>query len=58
MLLLFLFSAGAFAQAPTFSNYAPSVVTHRTPVTITGSGFTGVSSVKFNLFFGSKRNYY
>lgn len=48
MLLLFLFSAGAFAQAPTFSNYAPSVVTHRTPVTITGSGFTGVTSVKFN----------
>ncbi|KGO85721.1 hypothetical protein Q765_14980 [Flavobacterium rivuli WB 3.3-2 = DSM 21788] len=48
MLLLFLISAGAFAQTPTFSAYAPSVVTHRTPITITGSNFTGVTAVRFN----------
>jgi len=48
MLLLFLISAGAFAQTPTFSAYAPSVVTHRTPVTITGTNFTGVTAVRFN----------
>lgn len=48
MLLLFLISAGAFAQTPTFSAYAPSVVTHRTPITITGTNFTGVTAVRFN----------
>jgi len=48
MLLLFLISAGAFAQTPTFSAYAPSVVTHRSSITITGTNFNSVTSVRFN----------
>jgi hypothetical protein len=45
--LVFL-SANVFAQTPTFTAYSPTTVTQRTPITITGSGFTGVTQVRFN----------
>jgi len=45
---LLLFQAFAFAQAPTFTSYAPVKITQRSSVVITGTNFTGVTAVKFN----------
>jgi hypothetical protein len=45
---LLLFQAFAFAQAPTFTSYAPLKVTQRSSVVINGANFNGVTAVKFN----------
>ena len=49
LLWLFLIGAGAYAQTPTFTGYSPTRVTHRASVVITGSNFTDISSVRFNV---------
>jgi uncharacterized delta-60 repeat protein len=46
---LFALSAlSAFAQTPTISSFAPTTVGSGMPVIITGTGFTGATTVKFN----------
>ena len=38
----------AFAAAPTVSSFSPGSGVTGTTVTVTGTGFTGATSVKFN----------
>ena len=45
---LAVYAPGAFAQAPTISSFSPTAGTIGRSITITGSGFTGVSKVTFN----------
>jgi len=46
-LFAIFFSAQSNAQAPTVTSFSPSVITMRTMVTITGTNFTGTTSVSF-----------
>jgi hypothetical protein len=48
LLLLLLVSATAFAAAPTITSYTPLTVGAGMTVTITGTNFVGVTSIKFN----------
>src|SRR5262249_957501 len=43
-----LYSFGAPDVSPTITSFTPTAGPTNTKVTITGTGFTGVSSVKFN----------
>ncbi|MGV3461498.1 MAG: T9SS sorting signal type C domain-containing protein [Flavobacterium sp.] len=49
VLALFV-AANLYAQAPTITNFTPTVVTQRTTVVITGTNFTGVTAA--NVKFG------
>ncbi|HEX9980192.1 MAG TPA: T9SS sorting signal type C domain-containing protein [Flavobacterium sp.] len=44
---LFLLCFTIYGQAPVISSVSPSIITQRSSVTLTGSQFTGATSVKF-----------